>query len=354
MLYRQPVLPPEIVHAIVSRVVVRHLDDVLVGPMSALNAPHVDGSDVETGGPVAALLVVSCQFRQATIMILANALDIAISRAGVWRLLEKPLEKIEPVRDFLAARVVHDGVPEHIIDFVLTAKIERSPVLSVYAHLHVFEETTANPFPPISVPNAEGEDHLTLTLEVVYDFYESRLREKYDECPSVFQDLFHARMEGVFARCTATLVYDNLMKLMEESWGKIYELSANILGDPLLISGDELEIHITSLTSSIRHLPEHEQLLRSTWTYSMSVDAAIGESRFEDWILLFSIIARWTSRCKSMPELLKAAQDAEDAFRARLARLRGEDVPRDSDHRAVLSQEVAGGSSEGTAMLEST
>lgn len=121
------------------------------------------------------------------------------------RLLEKPWAKLEPVRDFLAARVGHAGEPERILGFVCTAKIERPPVLSVYVYLHLYDELAANPFPPMAVLPAEGEEELILTLEAVYLCFEILLQRKYVECPSVFQDFLCARVEGAFARCTASM-----------------------------------------------------------------------------------------------------------------------------------------------------
>ncbi|GJE95641.1 hypothetical protein PsYK624_118270 [Phanerochaete sordida] len=318
-----PVLPPEIVHAIVSRAIARHFDDVLVGPLSLGTAPEEERDrNNKMAAPVTALLAVSCQVRQSALIVLSDALRIPLSRVGIWKLADKPWKKIDRVRQLLRHTFDFHADKRSFTGFLVVMTHPEPPVLVVYVYTHVLDELSARLPDSLFIPGPEGQTPITLDSCGIALLVDRHIQENYAKCPSAFQEMLYTRMDRSLARNAIAQFHTGVILPISEAWTATANLARRIASETVGAEPAATCARVAQeLATILREMHVRERAVRRNWPHTVPIDVAIGADRLAEWCGLFDDMARWEYECESAQELKEVAKDFADYFHARLLAL---------------------------------
>ncbi|GJE95652.1 hypothetical protein PsYK624_118380 [Phanerochaete sordida] len=337
----RPALPPEIVYTIVSRAIARHLDDVLVGPLSLLAVPSNQKCDNETGDLVNSLLAVSYQIRRTTLNVLATFLGIKLSCYGIWRLQAPPCSVLKPVRGYLIQRLDLRADDRVLKALLCNTEHSEPPALAVYTYTHALEEICARPFDSVAVTDPDGiSAPVVIPFNYISQLFRLHVLKNYAECPEALQEVLFERMEGALARSDAEMFYGTVLPPIEEMWGRISAVAHRVTDDALSLAVTAFDEVIGNLVRVLRKIRRGEDEVLRGWPHSVSVDAAIGAKRLDAWCALFNEMADLECVCDSAEELREVAQDLADSFHARLESLEAAEGRRSVRRAAGTEAEV--------------
>ncbi|GJE95648.1 hypothetical protein PsYK624_118340 [Phanerochaete sordida] len=315
---RNLVLPPEILHAILSRAIARHLDDVLAASSSSPASPSHEDPDAQIGALVTALLAVSCQVRQTALLILSSAFGIALSRVGLWRLEDRPWPKIESVRRILHRKFDFGADRDLLIRLMTRSACPEPPILAVYLYAHVLNEISAHHFEPMVLPVQGGGEPLAVDSESTAHYFEVHTMNQYAASPTAFRELLWARLEHAFAAGTIARTYGKVMLSINTTWERIEDFASSIDAETPPSSVSTLTKIICDLVAVLHTMRAHEEHFMGSWPHTVPADVAIGAERLAEWFDLFYAMVEWDYAGESADDLREAALDFADDFHARL------------------------------------
>ncbi|GJE97489.1 hypothetical protein PsYK624_137100 [Phanerochaete sordida] len=196
-----------------------------------------------------------------------------------------------------------------------------SPVLAVYIYAHALDELGAHPFESLHIPASQGEAPRTLDSIGVASLFDLYIKDKYTECPPVFQEVLSARMEGALARSVVANFYSALINSLSEAWAAIEDLPNRIDSESpydSVLMCEKVAGDIATILQEMR--PRERELVRS-WPHTVSLDATIGADRFSEWCRLFEDMSQWEFDGDGAQELREVAKDFAEYFRGRLGKL---------------------------------
>ncbi|GJE95657.1 hypothetical protein PsYK624_118430 [Phanerochaete sordida] len=261
------VLPSELVFPIVSHVVARYIDDLVVGPLSRARRPYKDRAlGPPDGGPVKALLCVSYQIRQTTLQVLSKALEIPLVEEGIWRLTEKPFTIIAPVRTRCSQSLHGTGLLAYVTSMHMPSAAP--PVLEAYRCVHA-----------ITLLDAEAADdeppgrhaHAVLRLEAA-------LAQAYAACPPAFQDVLFPQLEACRARHHTLTRLVMPFTAAQRAWEQVY------FGPRA-----EVPMRLRILIERLRRIQLNADELQNNWPFStMCMAATIEPGKARVWTKLLN------------------------------------------------------------------
>ncbi|GJE95637.1 hypothetical protein PsYK624_118230 [Phanerochaete sordida] len=311
-----PVLPPEIVHKVISHVIARHLDDCLVGSLSSPVSPFDTDHSSRASAPIVALLVASCQMRQTTLIILSSAFGIPLSRVGLWRLEERPWPVLESIRRLLR-RELDFNTDKHILIRLMSqaASPEREPPIpSVYVYTHVLDEISARPFKPVVLPVPGRSAPFTADQETTVQLFERYVKIQFAACPAAFQEVLFMRLQHSLAESAVSRIYGAVISSVYEAWEELEAFAKNLTSETSPGAFSAVDGAVSELMDTLGKMHAYDREVRHIWPFAVPLDVVIGVARFNEWIAVFEIISGWAFDAECAERLRAAADDFYEEF----------------------------------------